>query len=178
MLFRSWVNRSRREKENPFVPTWIFLFGYLVVWTVFSFFVTTLQWYLHSKALLSPMMTSTSSVFGGILLFIAGLFQFTPFKNACLTYCRSPLSFLMTDWREGKWGALLMGLRHGVFCTGCCWLLMTLLFVLGVMNLFWIAAISLFVLIEKIIPRGNWISRAAGFFLMVWGILMTTGRLV
>jgi len=166
------VNRKRHEAEDPFVPTWIFLSGYLVVWTGFSFLATVGQWVLHTKALLSPMMVSTSPFLGGVLLIAAGIFQWTPFKTACLSRCRTPLSFLMTDWREGKFGAFMMGLRHGTFCTGCCWALMTLLFVTGVMNLFWIAGISVFVLLEKIAPKNFWISELSGVLFIGLGVLM------
>lgn len=167
------VNRKRREQEKPFVPTGIFLLGYIIVWTGFSALAAVAQWALHGTALLSPKMVSTSPVLAGTLLVAAGMFQWTPLKNACLSHCRSPLSFLMTDWREGKRGALLMGLKHGVYCTGCCWFLMTLLFVAGVMNMWWVALIAVLVLIEKIAPRGIWFARVAGVGLAGWGIWMT-----
>src|SRR5260221_12683526 len=110
------------------------------------------QWNLHRAALLSPMMISTSPVLGGSLLIAAGIFQWTSLKNTCLTHCRSPLDFFSSYWREGSGGALRMGLRHGAYCVGCCWFLMGLLFVAGVMNLLWIALLSVFVLLEKTIP--------------------------
>lgn len=169
ILMFAMVQRKRREQERPFVPTGIFLLGYLVVWAGFSALAATAQWILHAKALLSPMMVSTSPVLGGSILIAAGIFQWTPLKNACLTHCRSPLSFLMTDWREGKSGALLMGLKHGAYCTGCCWILMALLFVAGVMNVWWIAIIAGFVLLEKVAPRGLWIGKIAGVLLAAWG---------
>jgi len=118
------------------------------------------------------MMVSTSRFLGGGLLIAAGVFQWMPIKNACLAHCRSPLSFLMTDWREGRAGALSMGLKHGAYCTGCCWFLMALLFVAGVMNLWWIAAISVLVLLEKIARQGIWIGKVAGVLLIVWGVWM------
>ncbi len=171
LMFTS-VNRKRRENESPFVPTWIFLSGYLFVWTIFSVLATLGQWGLHSLAILSPMMENTNSLFGGLLLISAGIFQLTPLKNACLKHCQSPLDFIMTRWREGRWGAFVMGLKHGIFCTGCCWMLMALLFVVGVMNLFWVAFLSIFVLIEKIAAKGLWIHRISGALLMVGGIFM------
>jgi predicted metal-binding membrane protein len=164
------VNRQRRERDQPFVPTAIFSAGYLAAWTAFSALAAVAQWALHARALLSPMMVSTSSLLGGLLLILAGIFQWTPLKRACLTHCRSPLSFLITDWREGRWGAFLMGLKHGTFCTGCCWFLMALLFVAGVMNMWWVALIAAFVLIEKVAPRGLWIGKAAGVVLAGWGV--------
>jgi predicted metal-binding membrane protein len=117
-------------------------------------------------------MMSTSPVLGGLLLVSAGAFQWTALKNSCLAHCRSPLAFLMTEWREGPRGALLMGLKHGAYCTGCCWFLMALLFVAGVMNVWWIALISILVLLEKILPQGLIIARIAGIFLIGWGAWM------
>ena len=172
LLIFARVNRQRRDRQQPFVPTAVFLSGYLLVWTGFSLLATLAQWGLHSAALLSPMMVSTSGVLGGILLLAAGLFQWTPLKYACLKHCRSPLSFLMTDWREGSRGALVMGLKHGSYCTGCCWSLMALLFVAGVMNLLWVAAITAFVLVEKALPRGDLVGRVAGGVLVVAGLMM------
>jgi predicted metal-binding membrane protein len=171
------VNRKRREREQPFVPTSAFLLGYLVVWTVFSALATLAQWGLHIAALLSPMMVSTSPIFGGALLIAAGVFQWTPMKNTCLTHCRSPLTFLMTDWREGVRGAFVMGLRHGTFCLVCCWFLMTLLFVTGVMNLVWVAIITAFVLLEKVAPAARWTSRIAGAALVAWGVWVIAAAL-
>ncbi len=170
------VNRKRREQERPFVPTGIFLSGYLVAWTAFSALAAVAQWALHATALLSPMMVSTSPVLGGVLLIAAGVFQWTPLKNSCLTHCRSPLSFLMTDWREGKAGAFAMGLKHGAYCTGCCWFLMALLFVAGVMNMWWVAIISILVLAEKVLPKGLWLGKIAGVFLATWGIWMLVAK--
>jgi predicted metal-binding membrane protein len=133
---------------------------------------TLAQWGLHSAALLSPMMVSTSPILGGLVLLAAGGFQWTPLKYTCLTHCRSPLGFLMTDWREGHRGALIMGLQHGMYCVGCCWFLMALLFVAGVMNLLWVAAIAAFVLVEKVVPRGDLVGRVAGGGLVLAGLVM------
>lgn len=166
------VNRRRREKKETFVSTGTFLLGYLLVWMGFSAVATLAQWGLHTAALLSPMMVSTSPVFGGVLLVAAGIFQWTPLKYTCLTRCRSPLGFFMTEWRDGSWGALRMGLRHGVDCVGCCWVLMALLFVAGVMNLLWIAAIAAFVLIEKVFPHGEVVGRVAGGVLALAGFIL------
>ena len=171
-LLFSKINRTRREQNNPFVPTWIFLCGYLLVWTGFSFFVSILQLYLQTKSLLSREMILTHSSVAGIVLLCAGIFQFTPLKTACLSHCRSPFQFLMTQWQEGKMGAFLMGVRHGIFCTGCCWALMLLLFVLGVMNLLWIAVLSIFVLLEKMFPKKIRIHWGWGILLIGWGILI------
>jgi len=144
--------------------------GYLLAWTIFSAMATALQWGLHAKALLSTKMVSTSPILGGSILIAAGIFQLTPLKHACLAHCRTPLTFIMAEWREGIGGALWMGLRHGIFCLGCCWVLMLLLFVTGVMNLLWVAILTAFVMVEKIAPAPRWISRAAGVVLIAWGV--------
>ena len=170
------VQRNRREQERPYVATGIFAFGYLAVWTGFSAIAAVMQWALHAKALVSPMMVSTSPLLGGALLIAAGIFQWTPIKNSCLSHCCSPLNFLMTGWREGKWGAFIMGLKHGVFCAGCCWFLMLLLFVAGVMNIWWIAIITVLVLLEKIAPRGLFLGRIAGGVFVGWGVWMIVGK--
>jgi predicted metal-binding membrane protein len=164
------VNRARCERQRPFVPTWIFLSGYLVAWTAFSALATIGQWALHGSALVSSAMVVTSPWLAAALLVAAGLFQLTPLKRACLVRCRAPLTFLMTEWREGWSGAFLMGLRHGAYCVGCCWLLMSLLFVAGVMNLLWVAAISLLVLAEKALPAGPRLGRTAGRLLLAGGV--------
>ncbi len=174
ILTFAMVQRKRRAQEHLFVPTGIFLLGYLVVWTGFSALAAIAQWILHAKALLSPTMVSTSPILGGALLIIAGIFQWTPLKNACLAHCRSPLSFLMGDWREGKFGALAMGVKHGAYCAGCCWFLMALLFVAGVMNIWWIAILSIFVLLEKVAPKSLFVGKAVGIFFAAWGAWMIT----
>ena len=166
------VQRNRREQDRPFVTTGIFLLGYLAIWTGFSAVAAVMQWALHAKALLSPMMVSTSPIFGGALLIAAGIFQWTPIKNSCLSNCCSPLNFLMTGWREGKGGAFMMGLKHGLYCAGCCWFLMLLLFVAGVMNIWWIALITMLVLIEKVVPRGLLLGKIAGVLFVLWGAWM------
>ena len=173
LLFATF-NRKRREQQRPFVRIGIFLIGYLIVWTGFSIIAALAQWGLHRAALLSPMMISTSPALGGSLLMVAGIFQWTPLKNTCLSHCRSPLDFFSTDWREGSTGALRMGLKHGAYCLGCCWVLMLLLFVTGVMNLVWIAGIAIFVLLEKVAPAKlrAYVSGGAGMVLIMAGLYM------
>ncbi len=163
------VSRKRREQQRPFVPATVFLGGYLAVWTTFSALAAVAQWIFHSVALLSPAMVMTSPVVGGMLLIAAGVFQFGDLKACCLERCRSPLNFLFTDWREGWLGAFLMGAKHGAYCTGCCALLMMLLFVAGVMNIWWVALISAFVLLEKLGVR---LHAWAGFALIAWGLVV------
>jgi predicted metal-binding membrane protein len=173
LLFAS-LQRRRREQRKPFLPTGIFLAGYFVTWTAFSFIASLIQWGLHSAALISPMMISTSPYLGSVLLISAGVFQWTPWKNACLYHCRSPISFLSVHWREEKAGALIMGIHHGTFCVGCCWVLMLLLFVTGVMNLFWVAIIAAFVMVEKVVPStmAHWVTRVAGVGLVAWAAII------
>lgn len=164
------VNEGRRESNRPYVPVWFFLAGYLAVWTAYSAIATLAQWGLHQVALLSTMMESTSPALNGAMLIAAGVFQWTPLKRTCLSGCRSPLAFLMSEWRSGRQGAFLMGLRHGIYCLGCCWILMALLFVTGVMNLFWVVVVALFVLAEKTLPLGELFSRTAGLALILAGV--------
>lgn len=156
------VNRARRTKSLSYAPTAAFAGGYLLAWTGFSVAAAVAQEALRAAALLSPMMVSESRTLGRVVLIAAGVFQWTPLKNACLRHCRSPLGFLLTEWRDGWTGALRMGWRHGFFCVGCCWLLMAVLFVVGVMNLWWVAAVSAFVLIEKLTRSGMVAARMAG----------------
>lgn len=163
--------RAKRKRGDRHVvgSVWLLLLGYLVAWTGFSAVATAAQWGLHDAALLSPMMVTTSSAVAGLLLIAAGVFQLTPLKHACLAHCRSPLGFLQSNWRSGPRGVFVMGSRHGLYCVGCCWLLMALLFVAGVMNLLYVAAIAAFVLIEKIAPRGVLVGRLTGAILIAGG---------
>ena len=164
------VNDRRTASNRPLIPVGIFLLGYLAVWTAYSALATLAEWGLHQDALLSTTMTATSPILTGGLLVGAGVFQLTPLKRACLKSCRSPLSFLMSEWREGAAGAFVMGLRHGTYCLGCCWILMALLFVAGVMNLFWVALIALLVMIEKVLPKGELLGSVAGIALVATGV--------
>jgi predicted metal-binding membrane protein len=161
--------RYRRGGPGGKAATTAFLLSYVVVWVGFSLAATLLQWSLDQALLLSPMMRTTSVATAGALLIAAGVYQWTPLKQACLRHCRSPLDFILTSWREGLGGAFGMGLRHGAYCVGCCWALMALLFVGGVMNLVWIAGIAAFVLAEKVAPGGVWFGRLAGLALIAWG---------
>ena len=172
ILMFAAIHRRRAAEGRPAVPTVIFVLGYLVVWTIYSVAAGVVQAALHAAALLSPAMTAPSPLLAGGLLVAAGVFQWTPLKRACLAACRSPLSFLMSGWREGRGGALVMGLRHGLYCLGCCWALMALLFVAGVMNLLWVAVIAVAVLVEKVVPRGDLVGRLAGVALIAAGLLL------
>jgi predicted metal-binding membrane protein len=157
----------RRRGDRSRALTVAFGAGYLVAWTAFSVAAALTQLVLHRAALLSDNMAINSAILGGVILLLAGIYQWLPLKTACLTHCRSPLAFLAGHWREGTSGALAMGLRHGLYCVGCCWALMLLLFAAGVMNLLWVAAIAIFVLVEKLV--GPAVSRVAGIVLTAWG---------
>jgi predicted metal-binding membrane protein len=155
------------------VPGVVFFgLGYFTVWTGFSAVAASAQWALHHAAMLSPAMKTSSPRLGGLILLAAGAYQLTPWKARCLTHCRSPLGFLMTNWRDGKLGAFRMGVGHGAYCLGCCWALMCVLFVVGVMNLAWVAALTVFVLLEKVGPAGALVARIAGAAIAVRGILL------
>jgi len=171
LLFAA-IKRKQATSVSPFVEAWIFLAGYPLIWVGFSLVATLAQWEFERVGLISMAMASTSAVLGGVILLLAGLYQFTPVKSACLRYCQSPVLFLSRHWRTGAMGALRMGLRHGSYCLGCCWFLMALLFVSGIMNLFWIAGIALYVAFEKLLPLGHRFSRAAGAGLIVSGLIV------
>jgi predicted metal-binding membrane protein len=149
--------------------------GYLVVWLGFSAGATAAQWALHEGALLTSAMATSSSSVAGVILILAGAYQLTPLKTGCLARCRSPLGFLMSNWRDGSRGAFLMGVRHGIFCLGCCWALMAVLFVVGVMNLAWVGVLTLFILAEKIGPAGARVARAGGAILIALGVVLLSG---
>ncbi|MPY86756.1 MAG: DUF2182 domain-containing protein [Luteitalea sp.] len=161
---------SRRLAAPPArAATGAFALGYLTLWTAFSLGAAALQLLLQQLALLSHEMHATSAALGGTILAAAGVYQLTPLKQACLRQCRSPLELITSYWRSGTAGAFQMGLAHGLYCVGCCWMLMALLFVGGVMNLVWIAVIALAVMAEKLAPAGHWLARAAGVALIAWG---------
>jgi predicted metal-binding membrane protein len=166
------VQRRRQEQDRATVPAAVFLLGYALMWTAYAAVAALAQWRLHEAEVLSAAMTSTSTRLGGVLLLVAGVFQWTPVKQACLAKCRSPFSFVMTEWREGRAGAFVMGVRHGAYCVGCCWALMALLFVAGVMNLLWIAGLGIVVLAERVLPGGAAVSRIVGALLLVIGVVV------
>lgn len=169
ILIYAAVARKAHRQGTPIAPAGAFMSGYIFMWTVFSFFVTLAQWQLDRLALLSPMMVATSPRLGAGLLIAAGIYQWLPVKSNCLKHCRSPFHFISSHWRPGNFGAFLMGLSHGVFCIGCCWILMLLLFVGGVMNILWIAGIALFVLLEKVLPLGDGGGRLTGLLAVIIG---------
>jgi predicted metal-binding membrane protein len=168
-MIRTFAALSSKRGERIRVQA--FVAAYLVVWAAFSFAATGVQWTLQAAGWLNPMIVSTSTALNATLLLIAGVYQFTPLKHVCLAKCRTPVGFLLGEWRPGVGGGFAMGLRHGSFCVGCCWVLMALLFVGGVMNLAWIAALSVAIAIEKLFPSGERLSHWLGAALIVAGIV-------
>jgi predicted metal-binding membrane protein len=170
------VAQQAHSSGHSFAPASWFFGGYLAAWTVFAALATLAQWALESAALLTPMMDSASNRFGGVVLLAAGLYQWLPLKDACLAHCRAPLSFVQQHggFQAGAGGSMRLGFVHGLYCIGCCWTLMALLFVGGVMNLLWIAALMILVLLEKILPGGRWLSRVAGLVMVGAGAWLIT----
>lgn len=170
LLYAAVARRQREIGSDALLPTGIFAWGYVAVWGFFSVIAAALQRGFEAAGILSPMMLSpTSLLFAAAILVAAGLYQLTPVKQACLRHCRGPLQFLMGHWRPGRRGAFCMGVKHGAYCLGCCWALMTLLFFGGVMNLYWIAGLAVIVLLEKRIPSGDTLGKVIGGLLMLWG---------
>jgi predicted metal-binding membrane protein len=174
ILIYARLGRQARSVGKPFVATGWFAAGYFLVWIGFALAATFVQWVLERTALLDSRMASASNVFGAIVLIAAGIYQWTPLKDVCLTQCQSPFQFLMRygGFRGDVPGCLLLGLRHGAYCVGCCWFLMALLLVGGVMNVLWIALLALLVLLEKLIPYGRWVGRVAGIACVAAGAQM------
>jgi predicted metal-binding membrane protein len=162
-MVTAYARIASARGARPSLRVWSFVAGYIAMWTLFSVVATASQIALQQLALATPFI-------GAMILAVAGIYQFTPLKQACLGRCQSSIGFLMTHWRDGASGAFRMGLQHGAFCVGCCWMLMALLFVVGVMNLAWVAAISAFVLLEKATPWGNLIARVSGAALIAGAI--------
>jgi len=178
MLLYGLIVRKCPDPEQATARVYAFAGGYLLIWTAFSLLATVLQYALTRALLLSPMMESGSPVFAGAVTIAAGVYQFTPFKRACLNACRSPAEFITRHWRKGVGGGFRLGVASGLYCLGCCWALMLLLFVGGVMNLWWIAGLTVFVLLEKIAPLGAQTGRLTGGTLCalgVWFLMRTPG---
>jgi predicted metal-binding membrane protein len=171
ILIYARVGRQAAREGKPLAASAYFAAGYLLTWTGFAVAATSAQWALERAALLTPMMAAASDMFSGAVLIAAGVYQWTPLKDACLRQCQSPLLFIQRHggFRSDLLGTLALGARHGAYCVGCCWVLMALLFVGGVMNVLWIAAIAILVLAEKVIPAGRVISRIAGVGLFAGG---------
>jgi len=175
ILLFATVSQGEKAQGRPYVPAAVFAATYLAVWGAFSFAAAGLQWWIESR--IEPVMAEglSSRWASAALLVAAGAYQLTPLKDACLRTCRSPLHFVLTRWRPGRGGALAMGVEHGAYCVGCCWLLMGLLFIGGVMNLWWVIGIAVYILLEKLVPGGPWLGRVLGAVLVAAGTLVLVG---
>src|SRR5262245_914417 len=174
ILIYARVGRQATQQGKPFAANFWFASGYLLAWIGFALVATFAQWALERESLLTPTMAAATGTLSGIMLIAASLYQWTPLKDACLWQCQMPLQFIQRHggFRPDAFGSLALGARHGVYCIGCCWVLMALLFVGGVMNVLWIAALTIFVLIEKLTPAGRVVSRVSGAAFFVVGIWM------
>ena len=171
LLFGS-VQRRQLAAESPKLRVALFTAGYLAIWAAFSVLAAVAQLALTKLALFAPLDLTVTAWLGAVLVALAGVYQLTPLKNACLRRCRSPAEFLSSHWRRGNAGAFRMGIEHGLYCVGCCWLLMSLLFVVGVMNLVWVAVIAAFVLIEKLVPQGETTAKINGVALLALALFL------
>jgi predicted metal-binding membrane protein len=162
--------REMRKGDSGIAQSWVFLAGYLAAWLLFSIAAAATQWLLTG-----PSMALADRWAGGAVLLVAGLYQLSPLKAACVRECRSPAEFISRHWRSGWSGAVRLGVLHGAYCVGCCWMLMALLFVGGVMNLLWIVALTLVVAVEKLAQRGPLVGRAAGVGMIGWGLAKLAG---
>lgn len=171
---RVYRHAQAQRDAAKLAPVGAFTAGYLLAWLGFSIFATALQWSLTKLGVLAEMtMASSSAYLSAAVLLAAGLYQFSSFKDRCLTHCRAPAGFISQHWRPGASGALRLGALHGAYCVGCCWLLMALLFVGGVMNVIWIAILAVLVVVEKLFPGGRWIGVATGLVLCLWAVATT-----
>jgi predicted metal-binding membrane protein len=169
LMFETMVRKGASHASRTAMLT-IFVAGYLAIWTLYSGLAAAGQLWLQHSGLVVPAISKSLPAVSAGLLIVAGIFQLTPLKHACLRHCQSPLGFFMVHWRRGRKGALLMGLRSGVYCVGCCWALMVLMFVAGVMNVIWMAALAIFVLFEKLAPGGRRFSQLSGLLMIAWGV--------
>ncbi len=167
------VYRGIYRGTSAQLDTLLFASGYFLGWSAFSLLAAALQWWLHLSGILHGHRLDTGAHVAAGLLVVAGIYQLTPFKEACLARCRSPLGYFLAHWREGHAGAIKMGLRHGLFCIGCCWMLMLLMFAGGAMSVATMAALSVFILLERVVPNGPWASRLPGVAMIVAGAVLT-----
>jgi predicted metal-binding membrane protein len=166
------VTAGKQQRAQPFVPTWVFVSAYLAVWVGFGVVAYAAAAGLGALAMQSTWLMGNAARFGGGVLLVGGLYQLSPLKSLCLTKCRSPLSFLLTSWRDGYGGAFVMGLKHGAYCLGCCWLLFAILFPLGVMNIAAMVGLTLLIFAEKSLPWGSAIANVAGVALVAYGAVV------
>ncbi len=161
--------RRMDRGNNADLDTLVFACGYLAAWSGFALLAAGLQWWLHERDLLHGMLLKSGPQLAAAILLTAGLYQLTPLKDACLARCRGPMSFFLANWRAGRLGAFRMGLDHGLYCIGCCWALMLLMFVGGAMSVLTMAALSVFILAERLLPPGPWVSKLPGLAMLAWG---------
>ncbi len=173
ILMFTAVYAGKRRQEQPFVPTWVFISAYLLIWTLFGVLAYPLALGSEKLAEQSMWLMQNASRLGGVILVIAGLYQLSPLKRVCLSKCRTPLQFILGSWHGGYGGAFRMGLEHGAYCLGCCWLLFVILFPLGIMNIAVMALLTVLIYAEKSFPIGRQISQAAGVALILYGVLVT-----
>jgi len=173
ILMFTAVYAGKRRQEQPFVPTWVFISAYLLIWTLFGVLAYPLALGSEKLAEQSMWLMQNASRLGGVILVIAGLYQLSPLKRVCLSKCRTPLQFILGSWHDGYGGAFRMGLEHGAYCLGCCWLLFVILFPLGIMNIAVMALLTVLIYAEKSFPIGRQISQAAGVALILYGVLVT-----
>ena len=172
ILMFSKIYTSKRQQELPFVPTWVFVSAYLLVWSLCGVVAYPLAVGIEQLAGQSMWLMENAARLGGVVLLLAGLYQLSPLKNICLSKCRTPLQFILSSWHDGYGGAFRMGLEHGAFCLGCCWLLFVILFPLGIMNIAVMALVTALIFAEKALPIGRQISQLAGAGLIVYGALI------
>ena len=168
-MVKLFATVQKKQAERTALAVTVFILAYLTAWAVYSLAATMLQWRLHESSLLNQMMDSRNYLWSGMVLIVAGLYQWTPLKEVCLRQCRSPLGFLMANWRSGYRGTFRMGLQHGFYCVGCCWALMSILFAVGVMNMLWIVVLATFALLEKTLLPPTAGRVITGLMLLLWG---------
>lgn len=172
ILMFATVSAGKRQRAQAFVPTWVFVSGYLLIWALFGVAAYLFATVADRLAGQSMWLMDNAPRLGGLLLVIAGLYQLSPLKNICLTQCRTPTQFILTSWRDGYSGALRMGLEHGLYCLGCCWLLFVILFPLGMMNVVVLGLLTALIFAEKCLPMGRLASRIAAGVLVAYGIVV------
>lgn len=173
-LFRSIAQR-KQEEGLPFTPAWVFVAGYVMLWTLTGSVGYAADLAIQSLPEQFPILRTYGMVIGGLTLVGAGIYQLTPLKYLCLSQCRSPLGFLLSSWQDGNHGAFRMGVQHGLYCLGCCWSLMVVLFVVGTMNLIWMGILSAIIFTEKIVPHGVEMGKASGIVLIAFGVALSLG---
>ena len=172
ILMFSKISQSRRQQERPFIPTWIFVSAYLLVWSLCGVVAYSLALGIEQLTVQSIWLMQHAARLGGVVLIVAGLYQLSPLKDICLSKCRTPFQFILSSWHDGYGGALRMGLEHGAYCLGCCWLLFVILFPLGIMNLAVMALLTALIFAEKALPIGRPISKLAAEGLIVYGVIV------